>query len=153
MLIQMSRVIMLNKWHVTLFVAVNFNFTITDVTNFFCDWVIFCWDLFFFNPYVKNGPKYFFIETWQYIHQSKALVEFRRFQLLLKSFRVFLVEKYSKNSEKIWIFSNLLQNRQKVKIVKRWKSWKAKIIKKSKSWKGKIMKSSNREKLKKSWKR
>jgi hypothetical protein len=47
-------------------------------------------------PYVKNWPKYFFIETWQFKHHSKALVEFRRFLLLLKSFRVFWVEKYSK---------------------------------------------------------
>ena len=55
-------------------------------------------------PYEKNGLKYFFVETWQFIHHLKALVELRRFLLLLKSFRVFLVEKYSKNSEKIWIF-------------------------------------------------
>ena len=76
-------------------------------------WCINCFAfqrIFFLNflvrvpPYVKNGPKYFFIETWQFIHHLKALVEFRRFLWLLKSFTVFLVEKFSKNSEKIWIF-------------------------------------------------
>ena len=61
----------------------------------------FCFFLVRVPPYVKNGPKYFFIETWQFIHHLKALVEFRRFLWLLKSFTVFLVEKFSKNSEKI----------------------------------------------------
>ena len=76
----------------------------------------FCFFLVRVPPCVKNGLKYFFVETWQFIHHLKALVELRRFLLLLKSFRVFLVEKYSKNSEKIWIFDFFY------KIVKTWKN-------------------------------
>ncbi len=64
----------------------------------------------------KKWTKIFFVETWQFIHHLKALVEFRRFLLLIKSFSVFLVEKYSKNSGKIWIFDFFY------KIVKKWKN-------------------------------
>ena len=64
------------------------------------------WSIFYIrgDPYPKKSKKKILADAWQFIHHLKALVEFRRFQLLLKSFRVFLVEKYSKNSEKTWIF-------------------------------------------------
>ena len=68
------------------------------------------------GPLPKKIKIFFFWNAWQFIHQSKALVEFRRFLLILKSFTVFLVEKYSKNCEKIWIFDYFY------KIVKKWKN-------------------------------
>ena len=76
----------------------------------------FCFFLVRVPPYVKNGLKYFFVETWQFTHHLKALVKLRRFQLFLKSFRVF----GSKNIRKIvkkYEFLTLFY-----KIVKKWKN-------------------------------
>jgi hypothetical protein len=48
-----------------------------------------------------GGPlpkKIFFMDSLQVIHHLKALVELTRFPSVLKSFRVFFVQKQSKNS-------------------------------------------------------
>ena len=90
------------------------------VQLFFLDIVMFRWKNisvhFLHKGWPKKSKQKNLWNKWQFIHHSKALVEFRRFLLLLKSFRVFLVEKYSKNSEKTWIFDFFY------KIVKKWKN-------------------------------
>jgi hypothetical protein len=55
-------------------------------------------------PYGENTAKIFFRPGIQFIHQSKALVEFSQNMLFLKFFELISGQKNPKNSDKIFLF-------------------------------------------------
>ena len=56
------------------------------------------------DPYHKKSQNFFLIEIWQFIHQSKARVEFSWNMLLLNFFEVISGQKNLKNHDKIRLF-------------------------------------------------
>ena len=90
----------------------------------YLQYLIFLFFLVRVPPYVKNGPKYFFVGTWQFIHHLKALVELRRFLLFLKSFRVFgskNIRKIVKKYEFLTFFTKSLKHEKTSVLL--WKRW------------------------------
>ena len=55
-------------------------------------------------PFVKNWPKFISFQTWQFIHQSKAHVEFLIKMLFLNFFELISGLKNPKNCVKIRLF-------------------------------------------------
>jgi hypothetical protein len=60
-------------------------------------------------PYVQNGPKFIFNQIWQFIHQSKDLVEFSRNVMFLNFFWMIFGLKNPKNKAKIRYFNDVLK--------------------------------------------
>ncbi len=56
------------------------------------------------DPYQKKSRKFFLTQLWQFIHQSKALVEFSRNMIFLNFFELISSQKNSQNSVKIRLF-------------------------------------------------